>query len=389
MNNTENMVRARVIAFYLPQFHPVETNDKYWGKGFTEWRNVVTARPLFKGHYQPKLPADLGFYDLRIPEVREKQAELAKEAGVEGFCYWHYWFGNGEEVLERPLDEVTRSKKPDFPFCIGWANHSWKTTTWTKNNTGQEDVCIFEQKYLGQEDDILHFNRLLETFKDPRYIKVEGKLLFVIYDIKSFTNFLDFKDHWNKLALENGLKGFYFVSHTSSFGQTSMKNLKNIDLELKKSIKEPLTLGADGVEILNMKYSEFKAKGVFHKMYASVLRKVLKNRYIEKYDFRQIIKYSVPYGIEHKNVFPEIIDGNDRSPRAGRRAIIYYNVTPDAFYDEAKMVIDAVQNKDFDHRLVFLNSWNEWGEGMYMEPDLKYGKGFIHSLRKALEYGGE
>ena len=385
MSNIESKTRARVIAFYLPQYHPVEANDKYWGKGFTEWRNVVTAKPLFRGHYQPKLPADLGFYDLRIPEVREKQAEYAREAGVEGFCYWHYWFGNGEQVLEGPLNEVVRLKSPNFPFCVGWANHSWKTTTWSKNNTGKEDVCIFEQKYLGKDDDILHFNSLLDVFKDERYIKVEGKLLFIIYDIKSFNNFTAFKKLWNELAIKNGLPGFYFVSHTSSIGQTNMKNLSDLSSEAIANINEPIGLGADGVDVVNMKYSEFMAKGVFHKLYATLMRRIVKNRYVEKYNFENIIKHSVPVGVENLNVFPEIIDGNDRSPRAGRKAIVYYNVTPEVFYREAKMVIDSVQHKDFDHRLIFLNSWNEWGEGMYMEPDLKYGKGFIHALRKALD----
>ena len=176
-------MRARVIAFYLPQYHPVPENDKYWGKGFTEWRNVAKAKPLFPGHYEPRIPADLGFYDLRIPEIREQQAELAREAGVEGFCYWHYWFGNGEEVLQRPFDEVVASGNPDFPFCVGWANHSWTTKTWTKTKSAAKDTCIFEQKYPGVEDYRVHFYRLLDAFKDRRYIKVEGRLLFVIFNI--------------------------------------------------------------------------------------------------------------------------------------------------------------------------------------------------------------
>ena len=136
-------MKARVIAYYLPQYHSVEVNDKYWGKGFTEWVNVAKARPLFRGHDEPRIPADLGFYDLRLPEVREEQARLAREAGVEGFCYWHYWFGNGDEVLEKPLDEVVRTKSPDFPFCIGWANHSWTTRTWT-NARSSDDGYIFK-----------------------------------------------------------------------------------------------------------------------------------------------------------------------------------------------------------------------------------------------------
>ena len=172
--------KARVIAFYLPQYHPVPENDKYWGKGFTEWTNVTKAKPLFKGHYQPKLPADLGFYDLRLPIVRDQQAEMAREAGVEGFMYWHYWFGNGKMVLQDIFEEVLKSGKPDFPFCLGWANHSWSNKTWTKGEKYQKDVEIFKQTYPGEEDYIKHFNYCLSAFKDKRYITVDGKPLYVI-----------------------------------------------------------------------------------------------------------------------------------------------------------------------------------------------------------------
>ena len=141
--------KARVIAMYLPQYHPIPENDNVWGKGYTEWINVAQAKPLFKGHVQPRIPADLGFYDLRVPEVREEQAQLAKDAGVEGFMYWHYWFGNGKRLLERPFDEVLMSGKPDFPFCLGWANHHWKTSTWTTLKNFRKDGMICEQTYPG------------------------------------------------------------------------------------------------------------------------------------------------------------------------------------------------------------------------------------------------
>ena len=153
---------ARVIAYYLPQFYPIPENDEYWGKGFTEWTNVAKAKALFKGHYQPRIPADLGFYDLRVPEVREQQAQLARESGIEGFCYWHYWFGNGKRLLDRPFKEVLQSGKPDFPFCLSWANHSWTTATW---ENGGNNKMIVEQKYLGDEDYIMHFNTVYQHLK--------------------------------------------------------------------------------------------------------------------------------------------------------------------------------------------------------------------------------
>ena len=160
-------MKARVIAFYLPQYHPFKENDEWWGKGFTEWTNVGRAKPLFRGHYQPRVPADLGYYDLRMPEVREKQVNLAKEAGIEGFCYWHYWFGNGRRLMESVFDEVLISGKPDFPFCLGWANHSWFAKTWDKD--GKKDKLLIEQQYLGIEDFKTHFGYALKAFKDPRY----------------------------------------------------------------------------------------------------------------------------------------------------------------------------------------------------------------------------
>ena len=173
-------MKSRIIALYLPQFHPIPENDKWWGKGFTEWTNVRNAVPLCKGHLQPRVPADLGYYDLRDPEIREKQAELARKAGIEGFCYYHYWFGEGRQLLERPFEEVLKSGKPDFPFCLCWANHNWTNKSWKKSKSFAADGMIMEMRY-SMEDHIKHFYYLLSAFKDPRYIKVDGKPLFAVW----------------------------------------------------------------------------------------------------------------------------------------------------------------------------------------------------------------
>ena len=377
-------MKARVIAYYLPQFHPVPENDKFWGKGFTEWTNVAKAKPLFRGHQQPNIPADLGFYDLRIPEVREEQAKLAKEAGIEGFCYWHYWFGNGKKVLDMPFNEVLRSEKPDYPFCLGWANHSWTTKTWEKGKSLTKDTMIFEQLYLGEKDNTEHFYDVLPAFKDKRYITVEGKPLFVIFDPDSLVDFASFKDLWNKLAIENGLKGIYFVGRYDALPNMGVKKYRDIDHLTSQRYKDVLAKGYDGINSVTLKYAEFKAKGFLHKAIHSVARKIFGGIILDKYDYNDIMRNFITPEDYNDNIYPQLIPRRDRSPRSGRKAMIYYNSTPKGFEMAANNAINCVINRDFDHRLIFLNAWNEWGEGAYMEPDIVYGHEYIDTLRKTL-----
>lgn len=377
--------KARVIAYYLPQFHPIPENDKYWGKGFTEWTNVAKAKPLFKGHHQPNIPADLGFYDLRLPDVRESQAELARKAGIEGFCYWHYWFGNGKTVLERPFNEVLYSGKPDFPFCLGWANHSWTNKTWEKGNFFGKDAVIFEQLYPGESDDITHFYSLLPAFKDKRYILVEGKPLFVIFDTVSFPNFARFKKLWNDLAIKNGLKGVYFVGVCYAMPKLSVNNIHDdIDLLVKENFDSTLSKGYDGLNSVTTKYAELKTKGKFKNLIQSFSRRFFHGSIVDKYKYDDVIDNFITPESYRNNIYPQLIPGYDRSPRAGRKAVVYYGRNPKAFSKAIKNSLKCVINRDYDHRLIFLNAWNEWGEGAYMEPDLQYGLQYIETLAKEL-----
>ena len=327
---TENK-RARVIAYYLPQYHPIPENDKFWGKGFTEWTNVAKAKPLFRGHHQPNIPADLGFYDLRLPEIRIEQAKLAKEAGIEGFCYWHYWFGNGKKVINMPFDEVLKTGEPDFPFCLGWANHSWTTKTWEKGKSFTSESMIFEQLYPGVEDYINHFFDVLPAFKDKRYITVDNKPLFVVFDPESFNDSKLFIDTWNKLAKENGLEGIYFVGRCDALPSMNGNNYKNISKLTKPRYDEILSKGYDGINSVTLKYAEFKATGFLHKAIHSMARKMLGGIILDKYKYEDIIKNIITPEDYEENVYPQLIPRRDRSSRSGRKAMIYYGSTPKKF----------------------------------------------------------
>src|SRR6516164_6637189 len=197
--------RVRAIALYLPQFHPTPENDEWWGKGFTEWTNTAKATPMFRGHYQPHLPADLGFYDLRVPETREAQADLAGRHGIEGFCYYHYWFA-GRRILERPFNEVLLSGTPDFPFCLCWANATW-SGIWH----GSPNQILIEQTYPGQADHEAHFRALLPAFADRRYIRLGGKPVFLIYRPTKLPDAAATLALWQAMAVNAGLGGLHIA----------------------------------------------------------------------------------------------------------------------------------------------------------------------------------
>ncbi len=394
------MTSARIIAFYLPQFHPTPENDKFWGKGFTEWTNAAKAKPLFKGHHQPHIPADLGFYDLRMPEVREEQAKLARESGIEGFCYWHYWFGNGKQFLQKIFDDVVDSGKPDFPFCVGWANHSWNNRNWVNTPSKSKDFFIAEQTYPGAKDHEAHFYSLLKAFKDPRYIKVDGKPLFYIfapYDIPDAAGFMNL---WNDLAHKEGLNGFYFVALQES---GKIASLNQVSTTLKNNIKKKkgglfidpkvmfenvLQLGFDGINsrgigIAHYRYNSFLVT-MIRDFFSRAMLRLFDWQPVKKYDFKKISTLMFTEEDKRDDVFPTIIPGWDRSPRAGKRATIWYNNRPEYFKKQVKMAIDLVKNKPEERRIIFLMAWNEWGEGNYMEPDLEFGHGFLDALHEAL-----
>ena len=376
--------KARVIALYLPQFHPTEANDKFWGEGFTEWDNVRQARPLFRGHVQPCLPGDLGFYDLRNPEIRAAQAELARQAGIEGFCYWHYWFGGGKEALTLPLDEVVRLGEPNFPFCVGWANHDWTTGSWQRGGNRRKPETIFRQTYPGEEDEIRHFYRLLPCFRDKRYIRVEGKLLFLVYDPTALPHPRQWMERWNDLARREGIGGFHFVGLCPSLPELRVRDMLHIESLAGAEFDRVRALGFDAVMSTNQKYAEIKTGGAVRKMLYGAARRVKPGLLLEKYRYGDIARRFYTPADRRADVYPQLLAGWDRSPRAGRRAIVYANRNPEGFERLARLCLACVADKPPENRIVFLNSWNEWGEGAYMEPDQQFGTQFLDALKRVL-----
>lgn len=379
-------MKARVIALYLPQYHPIPENDKWWGKGFTEWTNVAKAKPLFKGHYQPKIPTELGFYDLRMPEIREAQAALAREAGIEGFCYWHYWFGNGRQLLERPFNEVLASGKPDFPFCLGWANHTWSSKTWNKEKNRNVPEILIQQEYLGVEDYEQHFYSILPAFKDKRYIQVDEKPFFLIFDPLGFKDIQKFIEIWRNLAVKNGLKGIHFVGIGSATYRSLEKKQYQFHLTSDKDICEYiLHLGFDAVNLNGQTRANVLAQGFTRSAFKLFVQRLFNlNLATNRIDQDIINKYLFTDAHKLDNVYPMLIPNFDRTPRTNKD-IVYYNSTPEVFKKSIINCLSYLENKTDEHKIIILKSWNEWGEGNYVEPDILYGRGYIDALAKCLK----
>lgn len=339
---------TRAIAFYLPQFHPIPENDAWWGKGFTEWTNTAKARPLFEGHYQPHIPADLGFYDLRLPEARAEQARLAATYGIEGFCYYHYWFGNDRRLLERPFNEVLESGEPDFPFCLCWANQSW-SGVWH----GAPKTILMEQQYPGEQDAQDHFAFLLKAFLDKRYIRVDDKPLLVVYRPTDVPNAREFFDGWRRLAEAAGLKGLFILG------------VRHMTEDWK-----PDVIGVDGA--INMRIP--LATSEWLNTHASGLI----------VDHVTVGSLEIPDREAGVLTFPCIGPSWDNTPRLGPVGIVYKNSTPDLFERNVRRAADFLSDYPADQQLLFLKAWNEWAEGNHLEPDLKYGHQWLQAVQRGM-----
>lgn len=364
--------KPRLIAYYLPQYHPIPENDEWWGKGFTEWTNVVKAKPLFKGHYQPHIPSDLGFYDLRVPEVREAQARLAKEAGIEGFCYWHYWFG-GKKLLERPFEEVLQSGRPDYPFCLGWANASW-TGIWYD----AADRVLMEQTYPGEDDHRNHFNYLLPAFSDYRYMKVDGKPIFLIFQPSDLSR----KDIelWRSMARSAGLKDLFLIGIVKDKKEAEAIKEKNFDaFTISRTNGRGTRLPL--IQTIFIKIFGWKNASVF---YQQVFKKPF-----HVYQSRDLLPFIDQEENAGLDFYPCVMPGWDNTPRAVLNGQVWLNPSPTLFQDHLRKAINRVRGRTPDHQIIIIKSWNEWAEGNYLEPDQKFGDSFLKAIRELLDRAEE
>jgi lipopolysaccharide biosynthesis protein len=363
-------MKIRPIAIHLPQFHPIPENDTWWGKGFTEWTNVTKAKPLFKGHYQPHLPADLGFYDLRVPEVRMQQAELAKQSGIYGFCYYHYWF-NGKQVLQRPVEELLKSGQPDFPFMLCWANENW-TRAWD----GGEKQILLKQEYSA-EDDKKHFSCLLPFFKDERYIRVNNKPVFCIYRASLFPDIKKTIATWRQLASAEGLELYLCCFHS-----------------LGEKKEDPQKYGFDGA----IQFPPFgiidsdatKPDGItFQRLQRSFVNRI-RNQWNSLFAKANYIAYDDL--IEHDlkkfppsyKLFPAVTPGWDNTARRKRPTIVRGS-SPQKFGYWVQQKLKRFQPYSDEENFLFINAWNEWAEGNHLEPCQKWGSAYLEAFKNSLK----
>lgn len=368
--------KVRPIALVLPQYHPIPENNQWWGEGFTEWTNVVKARPRFRGHYQPHLPKDLGYYDLRLPETRKAQADLAREYGIYGFCYYHYWF-NGRRVLERPVDEILASGEPDFPFMLCWANENW-----SRNWDGGFNDVLLEQNY-SVEDFVAHARHLVMYFKDPRYIKIDGKVVFAIYKDLDISNIdLCIKAFRNELK-NNGIEVFLcrferWIGTSEDFDKAFSVFDAGVEFQpLTRQFKKLTN------RTKNLKYFRYLNPMSYFRWIQRRLNfeakspdKILKYIDVVNNDLADDFQQGWP-------IFPGVCPGWDNSARrANGGALIIDGSTPAIFESWIKKKITATNWDLLPERFLFVNAWNEWAEGNHLEPCERWGDQYLAALSK-------
>lgn len=347
----------KLLAYYLPQFYPFEENDEWWGKGTTEWNNVSKAVPQYMGHYQPRLPGELGYYDLRIVDNIKRQVELAKIYGIYGFCFYYYWF-DPKRLLDKPLDMFVNDKSIDFPFCLCWANESWAKRFW-----GTDNSVIMEQPRNTESYKRAIFE-MLQYFKDSRYIMIEGACKLIIYKPSNIPNTMDVFSYWRSEALKEGVM-LHIVGVKEEI----------IDIDLLK-------LGYDAV-------SEFQPGSVLKnvKQITSQLPYVRADYSGVVLDYDDLVK-NKRYEIKNNyKTYRAIMPMWDNTARKDYKAVVCHGSTPDLYEDWLKNIIKETKGNDsLVEKFIFINAWNEWGEGAYLEPDRKFGYAYLQATLNAIYY---
>lgn len=374
----------KIIAFYLPQFHNIPENDEWWGDGFTEWVNVKKAMPLFDGHVQPKEPLNDNYYNLLDDNVKIWQAKIAKEYGVYGFCYYHYWF-NGKLLLEKPMEQMLNNKEIDIPFCISWANEPW-TKAWVN-----EKKVLIPQSYGGVNEWKEHFDYLLPFFKDERYIKVDNKPLMVIYRAEVIDCLNEMLDYWNNLAKEAGLDGLSYAYQNMAFDLIPNKDDSRFDYNIEF---EPSYAWYDLNSTTGIKSTKFwkilrQCKNLFYTKFEKITGYDL-TRKLEKEENLILTSYQEAWDkilervpSSKKNI-PGAFVAWDNTPRKKYRGQVYYGSTPELFEKNLEKQIKRARNV-YKKDMIFMYAWNEWAEGGYLEPDKEHGYGYLEAIKNALK----
>lgn len=366
----------RVIAYYLPQFHVTKENDEWWGKNFTEWVNVKKAEKYYKEQYQPREPLNDNYYNLLDDNVKKWQIDLAKENGIYGFCFYHYWFGNGHLLLEKPVEQFLKNKNLDMNFCMCWANEPW-----TKAWVSKSDLVLIDQNYGDEMFWKKHFEYLLPYFKDERYIKNSNKPLLIIYKPEQINCLNEMLDYWNQLAKAEGFDGIEYAYQAIGFDLKADKDdsrfTYNIEYEPSYGMHEMEKESKKLVIKVGKKLDEITYKIFKKKLSEIYLNKVRRLKYDDVW--KAIIDH-VP--TSEKCVAGAFVDW-DNTPRRGTKGLVIDGATPEKFkYYFDKRVKLAKEKYKSD--MLFIFAWNEWAEGGYLEPDKKYKDGYLKAIREVL-----